>query len=1833
MDNARIICPIDETGTLGLSNSDLCNENEILQQEMMEVNSIPVPDEVLHVHGFTPPTKAEGTVRLIYENLNGLNTRMAGNKKLERMRELHDELETDFAAYCEHKINYQHKKNFNGFSQLFKGGEAAIHSIVAHNVHENVGKIQQGGTSLILFGRLTQQIDRNESGKDPSGLGRWTVMTLQGDGVRTRVVCGYNPCGNNKLNSSTSYQQQRRFLVTIRNDLTCPRKKFHDDLVAQLKKWRDEGDRLVVCLDANENIYRKSIGRSLTDMDGLNMSEVVGDFTGKKLGPTFFRGSKPIDGIWATRDIIVTHACVMPAGFGVGDHRMFVIDVQESSLVGTEPFRVQRFEARRLNTKTSSGATRKYVKRLEENIARHKLVEKLGTLHHRYKQKRHFQRALNKLDQQSKELMINAEKKCRRIKSGRIPFSPEAAVWIRRTQVYRSLLRCHNGQIRNKGNLKRTARRCGIERCFHLSASEITTRLNVCIQRCDYFRKNGKQYRSKHLSDCLARARDKEDSEREREILAIIQREKDRSFWRRLNYVMGKARSGSVRKVLVEDEDSGTLTEHVTQESVQQAIFENIHRKRFFLAEAAPACNGRLRGLFGYNATTITARRILEGTYIYPEDFDQATREICEECARIRLLVPKDSLNLLITQQDWKRQWKGRRESTSSSESGLHFGHYIAGCESDQIAQFHALKATLVINRGMVLDRWARGLSVMLEKIFGCALITKLRSILLMEADFNSTNKIIYGQRMLQTVRRYRLMPEEIYSEKNRLADDGTLVKVLFYDIVRQTRLPAGIAAVDADNCYDRIAHPIASLVFQSLGVHKKACKSLFRTIQDMKFFLRTGFGDSKESASATGNIKTQGMCQGNGAAPAGWTVDSIAMINAHKRKGHGIHLRTPITKQSTHLVGSLFVDDTDVEHFNMDKLETVTEAHKALQDSITNWGRLLIATGGALKPTKCFYHVISFGWKQDGNWRYEDNMVRADLKISVPLADGTHSPIEHLPVLTPTKTLGQMTCPTGCSQGAIQQMTEKAQKWIDKAKGGKLHRRNVWFLLDKQFWPGVSFGISSVSASFTELEECMMKKYYDLLPISGMRRSIRRELRQMDRGFYGCGYPHPGVECLVGQISKILTNYGCGSGLGRHLQTSMELLIIEAGVSTQILSTAYDRYSGWVSHCWLKSVWEKVSLFNLRVVIREPPLGFPRANDEWLMIAFEKSGYTKEELVQLNRARCHQQALFYSDIFNSEGRSLDRRYRTRRREGEKWSSLIFPVERPAVRDFDLWRSALEDIAPRGVPKRRLGPRIRTGHKLWPPGILLSDISDEEPTTFWQVLEKWERIWMWDDLKWEGDDDWLVEAIRSGTCLAVTDGSYMGMLYPEIHSAAFVLECSNRTGRLWGSFPEKSRSACSYRGELVGLMAIHLILLAINEVNKELTGQVHIYSDCLGALNMVENLPPTRIPTRCQHSDVLKNILVNCRKLTFECHYSHVSAHQDDHQEFKSLSRPAQLNCAMDSLAKKAIWDLQATNLPTQQAFPLEPICVFAGETKITADTDDYVRYWAHRHLAKTNFHSLGILSAQEFEYIDWEMVYDTLRTVPRLFQVWACKQVMGIAGTMEWDKSTVRVCPSCTVARDTCAHVLACSHEGRVMTLKHTLELTEEWLEDAETNPDLLDCIMEYAHGRGGKTMASICEGLDGQFLLMAREQDAIGWRRFMEGMICKRMRSIQFDYHHHQGTHMKPKRWASGLIQKLLEATHGQWIYRNIQIHDSVAGTQVTLRKEAIQREIEEQLAMGGIGLLEEDQWILEVNLGDLENTGGEQEEYWLLAIKAARTAATLTREQTHPALQSAD
>jgi hypothetical protein len=118
-------------------------------------------------------------------------------------------------------------------------------------------------------------------------------------------------------------------------------------------------------------------------------------------------------------------------------------------------------------------------------------------------------------------------------------------------------------------------------------------------------------------------------------------------------------------------------------------------------------------------------------------------------------MIPKDSVSTTITTDAWRGHWLKVTEKTSSSVFGQHFDHYIAGMTSEHITYLHALIATLVTRRGIVLDHWSKGLSVMLEKDFGCLLITKLCSILLMEADLNAANKVIYGICMLHNMRKY----------------------------------------------------------------------------------------------------------------------------------------------------------------------------------------------------------------------------------------------------------------------------------------------------------------------------------------------------------------------------------------------------------------------------------------------------------------------------------------------------------------------------------------------------------------------------------------------------------------------------------------------------------------------------------------------------------------------------------------------------------------------------------------------------------------------------------------------------------------------------------------------------------------------------------------------------------------------------------------------------------------------------------------------------------------------------------------------------------------------
>ena len=244
---------------------------------------------------------------------------------------------------------------------------------------------------------------------------------------------------------------------------------------------------------------------------------------------------------------------------------------------------------------------------------------------------------------------------------------------------------------------------------------------------------------------------------------------------------MEKTRTPALAIVETVDED-GKVTQHRTKDEVEHAIHNGIS-PRFSRAESAPICNGPLFKLLGYNADTEAGMEILEGTFKPPQDTDPATFIILNKISRIRRLIGDGEVSIIIIKEDFQHYWRRVKERTASSFSGRHFGHYAAAAHSDVFSEAHTRHLALITKTGAAPKRWSKGLSVMLEKLAGVAVVTKLCMILLMKADFNCHNRIIFGDRMMKLACKNGLVPEEIYSEKRKTPEDAILQQVLVYDI------------------------------------------------------------------------------------------------------------------------------------------------------------------------------------------------------------------------------------------------------------------------------------------------------------------------------------------------------------------------------------------------------------------------------------------------------------------------------------------------------------------------------------------------------------------------------------------------------------------------------------------------------------------------------------------------------------------------------------------------------------------------------------------------------------------------------------------------------------------------------------------------------------------------------------------------------------------------------------------------------------------------------------------------------------------------------------------
>jgi hypothetical protein len=140
------------------------------------------------------------------------------------------------------------------------------------------------------------------------------------------------------------------------------------------------------------------------------------------------------------------------------------------------------------------------------------------------------------------------------------------------------------------------------------------------------------------------------------------------------------------------------------------------------------------------------------------------------------------------------------------------------------------------------------------------------------------------------------------------------------------------------------------------------------------------------------------------------------------------------------------------------------------------------------------------------------------------------------------------------------------------------------------------------------------------------------------------------------------------------------------------------------------------------------------------------------------------------------------------------------------------------------------------------------------------------------------------------------------------------------------------------------------------------------------------------------------------------------------------------------------------------------------------------------------------ILSHEQFDAIDWRPIHNTLHDLPRLFQLWASKHVLGIAGTTKFlshqdDRSPL--CSSCHECDKTCKHIARCPEVGRAAAFQESTNAVENWMETSGTHSVVKVLLLRYLRGQGTTTCLECADGLDLPPILCkyAAAQDVISW------------------------------------------------------------------------------------------------------------------------------------------
>ncbi len=390
--------------------------------------------------------------------------------------------------------------------------------------------------------------------------------------------------------------------------------------------------------------------------------------------------------------------------------------------------------------------------------------------------------------------------------------------------------------------------------------------------------------------------------------------------------------------------------------------------------------------------------------------------------------------------------------------------------------------------------------------------------------------------------------------------------------------------------------------------------------------------------------------------------------------------LLAAISKGLFHLCGFAFVDDSDL----IQDGESCPIIAADMQHAISLWEDVMNATGQAMEPSKSWWYLVDYSWK-DGIWSFADGSM--DKSLIAHDTDGTAVPLTRLKHDAATKMLGVYLSPHGDMKKELEYLREKAMVWSDFIRCGHLSKGETWVALSTYIWKTITYPLPVTTFSEAELSHIIWPILQVALPRMGLCRTIARELRYGPCNLGGLGLVDPFLEQGIRKIEYLAEHGWKQTPTGFLIQSCIEVLSLECGVFGELF-TQKATLLQWISvdSSWLQSAWSFCSDKRISIAgIQKSPLTQQRCADKSLMSSFALQDISKRDLQRINCCRMFLRVTSLSDITTADGTRIDHAdflpSSTRIPAGGKIRNhFVWPTQRcPPLRDWKLWKRVVID--------------------------------------------------------------------------------------------------------------------------------------------------------------------------------------------------------------------------------------------------------------------------------------------------------------------------------------------------------------------------------------------------------------------------------------------------------------------------------------------------------------------------------------------------------------------------